>query len=70
MEGDDKMNPGDNNMGRDMDNMYKWRKETIKRYELTLHKENDKDVYEKLESIDNKRQYLIELIRKDIEKEA
>ena len=58
------MNEG-NNMGRDMENTYKWRKENIKRYEFTLHKKNNKLVYEHLEKQPNKRAYIISLIEKD-----
>ena len=59
------MTAGDT-MGRDMDNMYEWRKKNQKRYEFYLNKEMDKDVYEWLERIANKRQYLIDLIRGDM----
>lgn len=44
----------------------KWRKECIKTYRFYVHKEMDKDVYGWLEAINNKRQYLIDLIRKDM----
>ena len=44
----------------------KWRKESIKRIEFYLHKENDKEVLEWIENVPNKREYLIELIRKDM----
>lgn len=64
------MNPGDNNMGRDMDNMYKWFKEKQKRYGFYINREKEKDILEYFEKIPNKRQYLIELIKKDMEKEA
>ena len=46
----------------------KWRKESIKRIEFYLHKENDKDVLEWLEKQPNKREYLINLIKADREK--
>ena len=44
----------------------KWRKESIKRVEFYLHKELDKDVLEWLEKQPNKREFLIGLIRKDM----
>lgn len=53
-------------MGRDKENLQLWKKKNIKRYEFYLHKESDKDLYEYIEKIDNKRAYLIELIRKDM----
>lgn len=45
----------------------KWRKECIKRIEFYLHKEMDKDVLEWLESKPNKREYIIDLLRKDMD---
>lgn len=57
-------------MGKDIAKNLEWRKSNTKRFEFYLHKELDKDVYEKLESVPNRRQYLIELIREDIKKEA
>ena len=45
----------------------KWRKEKVKTYRFYLHKELDKDVMEWLEQHDNKRQYLIDLMRKDMD---
>jgi len=56
-------------MGRNMQKMYQWRKDNQKRYDFYIHKKNDKDVYEKLESVDNKRKYIIDLIRADLKKE-
>jgi hypothetical protein len=58
-----------NKMGRNMQKMYQWRKDNQKRYDFYIHKKNDKDVYEKLESVDNKRKYIIDLIRADLKKE-
>ena len=60
------MDPKEINVGRNMDNMYSWRKKTQKRYEFYVNKETEKDVYEWLESQDNKRQYLIDLIKGDM----
>lgn len=44
----------------------KWRKESIKRVEFYLHKELDKDVLEWLQKQPNKREYIIALLRKDM----
>ena len=57
-------------MGRDKDNLYKWRQSNQKRYELYFNRETDKDVLEWFEKQKNKRQYLIDLIKEDMEKEA
>lgn len=56
------------NMGRDMENLYKWRRNNIKKISFELNKTNDKDVIDHLEKQPNKRDYLIGLIRKDIRK--
>lgn len=57
-----------NNMGKTkLDTQYKWRKENLKNYHFDLNKVTDKDVYEHLEKQPNKRAYLIDLIRKDLE---
>lgn len=64
------MKQGKKKMGKDIETSLKWRKANTKRYEFYLHKEIDRDVYEKLESTPNRRQYIIELIRADIKKEA
>lgn len=44
----------------------KWRKESIKRFEFYLHKELDKDVLDWLQDQPNKREYIISLLRKDM----
>lgn len=54
-------------MGRDMEGLYSWRRENIKRVVLDLNKATDKDILEWIEKKPNKRDYLISLIRKDIE---
>jgi len=54
------------NMGRDKDNMYKWRKQNQKRFEFYINRESDPEVLEWFELQPNKRQYLIDLIRKDM----
>lgn len=53
-------------MGRDMDNNKKWRKDNLKACVLYFHKANDKDVLDHLERQPNKRAYIINLIREDI----
>lgn len=45
-------------------NQYK--KKTYKEYMLRLNKNADVDVIEKIENVENKRNYIIDLIRKDI----
>ena len=54
-------------MGRDMDNRKQWERDNIRRYILNVHKTHDKDIYDKLESISNKRAYILKLIRGDID---
>lgn len=63
----DKMSPGGQKMGRDVENDRKWRKASLVRYEINLNRENDKEVLDFFEKIPNKRQYLISLIKKDME---
>ena len=63
----DKMSPGGQKMGRDVENDKKWRKASLFRYEINLNRENDKEVLDFFEKIPNKRQYLIGLIKKDME---
>lgn len=53
-------------MGRDKENDAKWRKTNLRQFVLRLNRTNEKDVIEFLERIPNVRQYLIELIRKDM----
>ena len=60
----------DSKMGRDMDNRAKWERANIRRYIINVHKTNDKDVYDKLESTPNKRAYILKLIREDIKNET
>ena len=61
------MSPGGQKMGRDVENDRKWRKASLFRYEINLNRENDKEVLDVFEKIPNKRQYLISLIKKDME---
>lgn len=46
----------------------KFKKEMIKQVSLSLHKVNDADILEFLDKVENKRQYLINLIRNDMKK--
>lgn len=55
-----------NIMGRDVKNLAKWRKENLRAFTIRLNKTNEKDVIDYLESKPNLRQYLIWLIRKDM----
>ena len=43
-----------------------YKKKTMKQDTLALHKANEADVIEFLDKVENKRQYLINLIRNDI----
>lgn len=56
-------------MGRDEENRKKWVKTNIYRYNFELNRVNDKELIDKLESVPNKKQYLISLIKQDIQKE-
>lgn len=56
-------------MGRDMANRSKWVKSNIIRFVVDLNRSNEKDIIDKLESVPNKKQYIISLIKKDIENE-
>ena len=53
-------------MGRDLENDKKWRKENLKRYILDFNRTKDKDVLDHLEKQPSKREYIIGLIRKDM----
>ena len=53
-------------MNKNRDKDYEWRKKNIVRYELSLNVSTEKDVIRHLKRKDNKRAYIIELIRKDI----
>ena len=44
-------------------------KEHYRRFEIQLHNERQKDIIEHLEKQPNKKQYIISLILKDMEKE-
>lgn len=56
----------ENKMGRDMENRFKWEKDKLIQIAFKLHRDNDKDVIEYLNTKTNKRAYLIDLIRKDM----
>lgn len=57
-------------MGRDMENRQKWEKTNLWAATLKLNYATESDVIEHLKKQKNRRQYLIELIREDIKKEA
>lgn len=44
-----------------------WKKTALYRYEINFHRDIDKEVLDFFEKIPNKRQYLISLIKKDME---
>lgn len=56
----------DRTVGRNMDKNYQWRKEKLKRFDFFLNRETEKDVCEWLEKQPNRRQYLISLIKGDM----
>lgn len=56
-------------MARDMSRMYSWRRENIQRMAIDFNKNNEKDVLDWLDKIPNKREYIIELIRRDMKKD-
>lgn len=53
-------------MGRDIVNKQKWERKNLKAISLKLNVKNEADVIKHLDKIPNKRAYIIELIRKDI----
>lgn len=53
-------------MGRDLDNDKKWRKDNLRQFVLRLNRTKEQDVIDHLETRENLRQYLINLIRKDM----
>lgn len=60
---------GENNMGINLENRAKWEKENLRRFVITLHRSHDSEMIEFLESKDNVRHYLMELVRKDMNAE-
>ena len=66
MTGGDKIMSEDKKVGRDMDNHAQWEKDNLRSFTFKLNRDKEKDVIEYLESIPNRREYLIELIRKDM----
>ena len=61
---------GEKNMGINLENRAKWEKEILRRFVITLNRNHDMDMIEFLESKDNVRQYLMNLIRKDMDAET
>lgn len=55
-------------MGRDAENYAKWQKDNLKSYTFKLNKTTDGEIINWLDAKPNKRDYLIGLIRKDMEK--
>lgn len=47
-----------------------WEKKYLRRFVLTLHREYDADMIEFLESKENVRQYLMDLVREDMNEET
>lgn len=56
----------DKTVGRNKENMFKWRENNQKRYEFYVNTKTDKDVCDWLDSKPNKRQYLIALVKGDM----
>ena len=63
----DKIMPKEKTMGRDMENHAEWERNNLRSFTFKLNRNNEKDVIEHLEKQPNKRDYLIRLIRKDME---
>ena len=47
-------------------NKNQYKNKTYKEYMLRLNKNTDADIIEKIENVESKRNYIIDLIRKDI----
>lgn len=56
-------------MGRDIERLHSWRRDYIRRVSVDFHKVNDKEMLEWIEKKPNKREYIISLIKKDMEKD-
>ena len=46
----------------------KWKKANLKQVKFSFNKSGDKDVLDKLDSVENKTEYVRELIREDIKR--
>ena len=57
---------GGENMGRDMGNDAKWRKENIRRIVVNINKSKQADVIEHLDKQPNRQAYIIDLIKEDM----
>ena len=55
-------------MARDNEKYLEWKRSTLKLWNINLHRENDKDIIDFLETVPNKRQYILDLVRADMEK--
>lgn len=60
---------GENNMAKSNDYIDKWKKDNVTKYSFYVNKNTESDVDEWLKTIPNRRQYLIGLIRKDMNAE-
>lgn len=57
---------GERIMGIDLKHRAEWEKTTLRRFVITLNRNYDGDMIEFLEKKDNVRQYLMGLVRKDM----
>ena len=55
-------------VGRDKDNDKRWRKENLRQILFRLNTTKEADVIKHLETIPNRREYFINLIREDMKK--
>lgn len=46
----------------------KWKTKAVRRYEFYVHKEKEKEIYDFLEPMENRRQYVLDLIKEDMKK--
>ena len=58
---------GENRMAKSNEYIDKWKKGNVTKYSFYVNKNTESDVDEWLNGIDNKRQYLIGLVRKDMD---
>lgn len=64
------MNEGKDKMGNNVKYIDEWKKKNVKSIKFYINKDKEKDILEHLEKQQNKRAYLIDLIRKDMENEV
>jgi len=70
MPNDATMDKGENRMGNNIKYIDEWKKKNVKFIKFYINREKEKDILEHLEKQQNKRAYLIDLIRKDMENEV